>query len=52
MDSHKPVKQEMDTSGDDYINIKVEDHPIQVELKQELGKSVDANIIKVEHPIQ
>ena len=38
MDSLKSVKQEMDTtknSYDDCIDIKVEDNPIQYELKQE-----------------
>ena len=34
MDSHKSAKQDIDISWDDYMDIKVEEHPILVEPKQ------------------
>ena len=54
MDSQKPVKQEVERLGDDYMNITVEEHSIKVEFNQELDAPRDDYLdIKVEeHPIQ
>ena len=53
MDSQKPIKQEGDRLEDEYMNIKVEELPLKVELNQELdaprGDYLD---IKQEHLIQ
>ena len=35
MDSHKSAKQKIDISWDDYMDIKVDEHSILVEPKQE-----------------
>ena len=35
MDSHKSAKQDIDISWDDYMDIKVDEHSILVEPKQE-----------------
>ena len=45
--------EEVDRLGDDYMNIKVEEHPIKVEFNQELeAPRYDYLDIKEEHLIQ
>ena len=53
VDSQKPVKKQMDSSGDYNMNIKKENHSIQVDLRQEFDPpGVDCIYITVENPIQ